>query len=466
MESYSQLIKQNARLSGVLLHPTSFPSGVLDKDANRWLDFMADAGLSVWQILPLGAPQENLSPYQCYSAFAMNPALLESSAYEKSNFEESDNTEYKSWLKEQKNWISDYALFMSLKKYFDFAPWYEWPDEYRLRNQDTLDSYKREKSECISAICWQQFCLYQRWGEIQQYAHQLNIMIFGDMPIFIAHDSADTWSSPELFLLNEDSKPSVVAGVPPDYFSETGQRWGNPHYNWEQMRKNDFKWWMLRLKNHFELFDLVRIDHFRGLEAVWVIPESCETAIDGEWQKVPGEEMLQHLKQEMGDLAIVAEDLGIITPEVNELRKKYKLPGMSVLQFSFDSFSDNPHKPENITYDRIVYTGTHDNDTSLGWFNSENEETKNHIMNTLGINDPEQIADKMIEVVMNSAGQLAIFPIQDLLNLGSEARMNIPGISENNWSWKFKWDQLTQTLANETRTRLDAAGRLLKMEVN
>ncbi len=463
MESYSQLVKQNARLSGVLLHPTSFPSGVLDKDANRWIDFMAEAGLSVWQILPLGAPQENLSPYQCYSAFAMNSALLESSAYETSNFED---PEYKNWLKEQEYWIHDYALFMSLKVNFDFIPWYEWSDEYRLRHQDTLDSYKSNNSDRISAIYWQQFCLYRRWGEIQQYAHQRNIMIFGDMPIFVAHDSADTWMSPELFLLNEDSQPSVVAGVPPDYFSETGQRWGNPHYNWDQMRQNDFEWWMQRLKNHFDLFDLVRIDHFRGLEAVWVIPESCETAIDGEWQKVPGEELLQHLKQDMGDLAIVAEDLGIITPEVNELRKKYKLPGMSVLQFSFDSFSDNPHKPENITYDRIVYTGTHDNDTSLGWFNNENEDTKNHIMNTLGITNPELIAEKMIEVAVNSAGQLAVFPLQDLLNLGSEARMNIPGVSDNNWSWKFQWEQLTQALANETRSRLDAAGRLLTMEVN
>ena len=462
MESYSQLIKQNVRLSGVLLHPTSLPSGVLDNDAKRWLDFMADAGLSVWQILPLGAPQENLSPYQCYSAFAMNPALLDSSAYETNKFED---PEYENWLNEQAYWIHDFALFMSLKTNFDFAPWYEWPDEYRLRDQATLETYKSEKSECISRICWQQFCLYRRWSEIQQYAHQRNIMIFGDMPIFIAHDSADTWSSPELFLLNEDSKPSVVAGVPPDYFSETGQRWGNPHYNWEQMRKNDFKWWMLRLKNHFELFDLVRIDHFRGLEAVWVIPESCETAIDGEWQKVPGEEMLQHLKQEMGDLAIVAEDLGIITPEVNELRKKYKLPGMSVLQFSFDSFSDNPHKPENITYDRIVYTGTHDNDTSLGWYNSE-EDAQQHIMEKLEITEPSLVAEKMIDVVFNSAGQLAIVPLQDLLNLGSEARMNIPGVSDDNWSWKFQWQQLTPEIADKTRVRLAVADRIFNKEAN
>ncbi len=260
---------------------------------------------------------------------------------------------------------------MSLKQSFDFIPWYEWPDEYKHRQRAALDTYRAENLQQLNVICWQQFCLYHRWGEVQTYAHKHNIMIFGDMPIFIAHDSADTWTNPEAFLLDENGQPAVVAGVPPDYFSETGQRWGNPHYNWAQMREDDFKWWMQRLKNHFSLFDLVRIDHFRGLEAVWVIPSECETAIDGEWQKVPGEELLQHLKQEMGSLAIVAEDLGIITPEVNALREKYELPGMSVLQFSFDGFTDNPHKPENITYDRIVYTGTHDNDTTLGWFNSQ-----------------------------------------------------------------------------------------------
>ena len=463
MESYSQLVKQNARLGGVLLHPTSLPSGVLDGDANLWLDFMADAGLSVWQILPLGVPQENLSPYQCYSAFAINPALLEDSSYETKSCE---SPSYIDWLKEQEYWINDYALFMSLKQSFGFTSWFDWPDEYRLRKQDKLDAYRTDNLEQITDIYWQQFCLYRRWSEIQNYAHTRNIIIFGDMPIFIAHDSADIWMNPESFLLDENSQPTVVAGVPPDYFSKTGQRWGNPHYNWAEMRRDDFTWWMQRLKNHFSLFDLVRIDHFRGLEAVWVIPNESETAIDGEWQKVPGEELLHHLKQELGEIAIVAEDLGIITPEVNELREKYELPGMSVLQFSFDGFSDNPHKPENITYDRIVYSGTHDNDTTLGWFNDQNTDSQNHILSTLNITESSLVAEKMIDVVFNSAGQLAIVPLQDLLNLGSEARMNIPGISENNWSWKFQWEQITQDLANKTRDRLDAAGRLSNMELN
>ncbi|WP_299874676.1 4-alpha-glucanotransferase [uncultured Cocleimonas sp.] len=463
METYSELQHQKARLGGVLLHPTSLPSGVLDKDVNRWLDFMSDAGLSVWQILPLGVPQENLSPYQCYSAFAINPAFLADTAYENINV---GDQEFIRWLYAQDYWINEYALFISLKQTLGFKPWYEWPDEFRHREQHVLDKYRAENHDQLSAICWQQFCLYRRWNEVKAYAAERNIMIFGDMPIFVAHDSADVWSNPDLFLIDDDSHPTVVAGVPPDYFSKTGQRWGNPHYNWAQMRQDDFKWWMQRLKNHFSLFDLVRIDHFRGLEAVWVIPSDCETAIDGEWQKVPGEELLQHLKQEMGSLAIVAEDLGIITPEVNALREKYELPGMSVLQFSFDGFTDNPHKPENITYDRIVYTGTHDNDTTLGWFNSQDTETQNHILDVLQLTDPNKITERLIEVAFNSSGQLAIAPIQDILNLGSEARMNVPGISDDNWTWKFDWDQITKSIVNKTREQLEKAGRLYKTDTH
>ena len=463
METYSNLVKKKQRIAGVLLHPTSLPSGILEDDAYRWLDFMASAGLSVWQVLPLGVPQENLSPYQCYSAFAMNPALLTESAYQNPDH---SNPDYKNWLNKEEYWIHDYALFISLKQSFNDKPWFEWPDEYRLHDKDTLDTYKQNKIQLISAIYWQQYCLYKRWNEIQAYAHSHNIFIFGDMPIFIAHDSADIWMNPKSFLLDENSQPTVVAGVPPDYFSETGQRWGNPHYNWERMRNKEFKWWLNRLRNHFSLFDLVRIDHFRGLEAVWVIPAKCETAVDGEWQKVPGEELLQHLKQEMGELAIVAEDLGIITPEVNEMRLKYHLPGMSVLQFSFDAFSDNPHKPENITYDRIVYTGTHDNDTTLGWFNSQKDDVQNYIMNKLEINDPAQMTDSMIDAALNCAGQLVIIPFQDLLHLGSEARMNIPGISENNWTWKFQWEQIPENLAIKTHQRLENSGRLYNPETS
>ncbi len=463
METYSSLVKQNSRLAGVLLHPTSLPSGILDADVFKWLDFMSEAGLSVWQVLPLGVPQENLSPYQCYSAFALNPALLSSSDYENPDLNSDD---FLDWLEKEKYWIHDYALFMSLKQTFNNQPWFDWPDEYRLHNPEALGDYKSANEHQISAIYWQQFCLYQRWNEIQEYAHSLNILLFGDMPIFIAHDSADIWMNPNSYLLDEKSQPTVVAGVPPDYFSETGQRWGNPHYNWDRMREKEFKWWLNRLRNHFRLFDLVRIDHFRGLEAVWVIPSNCETAVDGEWQKVPGAELLAHLKQEMGEIAIVAEDLGIITPEVNELRQKYHLPGMSVLQFSFDEFSDNPHKPENITYDRIAYTGTHDNDTTLGWFSSQNEETQHYIMEILDISDSEQVTDSLIDAALKSKSQLAIVPLQDLLHLDSESRMNIPGISDNNWTWKFKWDQISHDLANKTYHRLENAGRIFKTETN
>jgi len=463
MVEYPDLVKKSCRFAGVLLHPTSLPSGKLNADVFKWLDFMSEAGLSVWQVLPLGVPQENLSPYQCYSAFAMNPALLASSEYAEQDV---DSENFKRWLDQEKYWIHDYALFMSLKQTFNNQSWVDWPDEYRLHNAEALTSYKRDNEPQITSICWQQYCLYQRWNEIREYAHSLNILLFGDMPIFIAHDSADTWMKPDSFLLDDNSQPTAVAGVPPDYFSETGQRWGNPHYDWDHMRDDGFTWWMNRLHNHFSCFDLLRIDHFRGLEAVWVIPSDSETAINGEWKKVPGDELLAHLKQEMGEIAIVAEDLGVITPEVNELRLKYKLPGMSVLQFSFDEFSDNPHKPENITYDRIVYTGTHDNDTTRGWFNEQTPDTQNYIMQSLNIDDTELVTDSVIDAALNSAGQLAIIPLQDLLDLGSEARMNIPGISENNWTWQFKWEQIPADLAQRTRQRMKNAGRLLPMELN
>ena len=461
MRTYSDLIHRHAHLAGVLLHPTSLPSGNLDDDAFRWIDFMAEAGLRVWQVLPLGAPQQNHSPYQCYSAFAMNSALLSPNEYTHAKLEQPD---FIKWCEQQEHWLDDYALFMTLKQVFDQDSWCEWPDEYKSRNTDSLQLFKQEYQAQVFGICWQQYCLYKRWYEIQDYAHERNIFLFGDMPIFVAHDSVDVWVHPKSFLLDADGHPTVVTGVPPDYFSETGQRWGNPHYNWDFMLENEFSWWLNRLKNHLDLFDLIRIDHFRGLEAAWVIPADCETAIEGEWQKVPGDKLLQHLQHDLGEIAIVAEDLGVITPEVNALREKFHLPGMSILQFSFDGFEDNPHKPKNITYDRVVYTGTHDNDTTLGWFNAQNPETQSHIMKILEITETNQVTDSLIDAALKSLGQLVNIPLQDLLKLGSEARMNIPGISDNNWTWKFQWEQIPQDLAIKTRQRIDNAGRLYKPE--
>ncbi|MCW8887517.1 MAG: 4-alpha-glucanotransferase [Gammaproteobacteria bacterium] len=285
-----------------------------------------------------------------------------------------------------------------------------------------------------------------RWQEIRDYCQQRNIQIFGDLPIFVAHDSADVWAHQDLFLLDHDGQPTVVAGVPPDYFAETGQRWGNPHYNWEAMERDNFKWWIERFHYNLDWFDLLRVDHFRGLEAVWMIDAQCETAVDGYWQKVPGEKLLDALQQEMQEkgrtLPLVAEDLGIITDEVRALKRKYHLPGMSVLQFGFDEFDDNPHKPKNVDSETVVYTGTHDNDTTLGWFNSLTPETQQYVLNNLGLESGERIVEKMIEMILLTDATLAIVPFQDFLRLGSEARMNTPGTTENNWLWQLTWEQV------------------------
>lgn len=458
MATYLDLLKKQPRLAGVLLHPTSLPSKKLDADAYQWLDFMADAGLTVWQLLPLGVPQENFSPYQCYSAFALNPALLSRNEWENPELQATD---FLVWFAEQQFWLEDYALFMSLKKHFDEQAWNTWPDAFRNRDPETLATFQKQHKLELDSLYWQQYRLYQRWQDIHAYAQAKDILLFGDMPIFVAYDSADVWVHRQSFLLDEQGNPSVVAGVPPDYFSKTGQRWGNPHYHWDFMLENDFQWWLQRMQNHLALFDLVRIDHFRGLEAVWVIDSECPTAIDGEWVNVPGRELLTHLQKTMGDMPIVAEDLGIITPEVEALRTDFNLPGMSVLQFAFDQFEDNPHKPQNIGADRIVYTGTHDNDTTAGWFAELDKEMQDHVMQTLAATSPESVTDCLIDSALDSQGQLAIVPLQDLLGLGSEARMNTPGISEDNWQWSFQWQDLPSDLAATTRHRLDQAGRLL-----
>lgn len=451
-----------SRISGVLLHPTSLPSSKLDADVFKWLDFIAEAGLHLWQVLPLGVPQENLSPYQCYSAFAMNPALLPddvSSLCDKKENHKFD-ADFQHWYQQEHYWLDDYALFMVLKQEHSHGAWYEWPDLHKFRDPVALEKFRQTNLADIMAIYWQQYQLYCLWQKIRDYASAREIFLFGDMPLFVAHDSADVWANQQYFLLDEQGMPTVVAGVPPDYFSKTGQHWGNPHYDWDKMQESHFEWWSNRIKNHLQLFDLVRIDHFRGLEAVWVIDAECETAENGYWQKVPGDRLLQCIQDELGSVPLVAEDLGIITPEVNELRERFNLPGMSVLQFSFDAFEDNPHKPANIGHDRIVFTGTHDNDTTEGWFKSLDKQTSEYVMKTLELDDPAEVTDSLIDVALSTDAQLAVIPLQDFLHLGTEARMNLPGTVDNNWQWRFEWDQIPQNLALNIRERVQHAGRM------
>jgi 4-alpha-glucanotransferase len=430
------------RAAGVLLHPTSLPSGKLGADAYRWVDWLAQAGVRVWQMLPLGVPLVGASPYQCASAFAVNPRLF---AQEKSNF---DYDRYAVWYKKQRHWVEDYALFMVLKQQFQGQGWHEWPQPFRSRDPQALFKLRGEHAEALSHIIHEQYDCWQQWQALREYASRHRVYLFGDMPIFVAYDSADVWANPERFLLDDSGAPTFVTGVPPDYFSATGQRWGNPHYNWEQMQAENFLWWKQRLQYHFEFFDLVRIDHFRGLAASWMIAASEETAINGYWQAVAGDAMLASVQAEMGNLPLVAEDLGVITPDVTDLRDKYGLPGMSVLQFGFDHFEDNPHKPQNVGENTVYYTGTHDNDTLMGWFNSLDEAMQQHVMQVLQVTDPAAVADAMLAVILASNAQLAVIPWQDLLRLGSEARMNVPGTVEGNWAWQFAWEDLPPLLAS------------------
>lgn len=446
------------RRAGILLHPTSLPNACLDEHAYRWIDFLADAGISVWQVLPLGVPQAGGSPYQCDSAFAINPLLV-------ANLEQGDidvkNADFVYWASKQTFWLDDYALFAVLKKHFDNKAWFQWPDEFKKRELQALKVFSDSHQEQIESVQWQQYCLYKCWQEVHQYAQEKGVYIFGDMPIFVAHDSADVWAKSEYFLLDDEGQATVVAGVPPDYFSETGQRWGNPHYNWEKLEKNGFDWWIERISAHFDWFDIVRIDHFRGLESVWEINSSCDTAIEGDWVSVPGDKLLASLETKGAQLQLVAEDLGLITPEVTALRHKYKLPGMAVLQFSFDDFDDNPHKPHNITPNTVVYTGTHDNDTSAGWFFSLDQDYRNHIVHLTNAENENVLVDQLINIALDSSANLAVIPLQDFLGLGSDCRMNTPGTVDNNWRWRYGPDQLSSELASRIKDKLNTYRRLM-----
>lgn len=444
------------RRSGVLLHPTSLPSQSFN-DARHWLEFMTETGLSVWQVLPLEPPQNGLSPYQCNSAFAINPALL---GNPRPLDIQDDN--FRQFCAEQKYWLDDYALFVVLQQGFENKPWYQWPDVYRLRDKNMLETIKKARGDELIKIEWEQYLLYSEWKNIHRLATEKNIQLFGDIPIFVAHDSADVWANQELFKLDEADMPTVVAGVPPDYFSEDGQRWGNPHYDWEKMQQTGFEWWVKRIQHHFKLFDLVRIDHFRGLSAVWEIDAESETAKNGRWVETPGEALLTTVQKKLGKLPLVAEDLGIITDEVTALKEDFVLPGMSVLQFSFDAFEDNPHKPQNIGPNTVCYTGTHDNDTTLGWYQSLDEGAQQFVRQTLHMSDDEDIVDGIIKTALNSAASLTVIPLQDFLRLDSTARMNTPGTIDHNWEWSFSWEQISEPdFKNNIHNKITESNRLI-----
>jgi 4-alpha-glucanotransferase len=352
---------------------------------------------------------------------------------------------YGEFVEHNRSWLADYALFMALREELGQRPWQEWPAAVRDRHAPTLEAARVRLADAIARVKFEQFVFFEQWKELRTYAKDRGVLLFGDIPIFVASDSAEVWAQRENFDLRQDGYPRVVAGVPPDYFSLTGQRWGNPHYDWPQMRADGFRWWIERFRSQLALFDWVRIDHFRGFEAYWEIPADSDTAVQGRWVAAPGEALLDAVFSNLNGhgLPLVAENLGIITPEVEALRDRFEIPGMLILQFAFDGGPDNPYLPHNHTANNVVYTGTHDNDTSLSWYEALGTEQQEYVYRYLG-NPERRMPGALNLCALASVARLAVLPMQDVLELGKGHRMNAPGtLGEENWQWRFSWDQLT-----------------------
>lgn len=499
---------QNERLSGILLHPTSFPSpygiGDLGKEAYAFVDFLKEAGQRLWQILPLTHTGYGDSPYQSFSAFAGQPLLISPEhlirmgflkeeelldcpvgnpehidygaiipwkeqilslacrrfAAKKETDRELENS-FRTFCEEQHFWLSDYALFMACKKVHGGVSWLEWKEEYRRPAREFKEELFRTLSDDIEYYKFLQFIFFREWKELKLYANKNEIKIIGDIPIFVSMDSADVWANQHLFQLDAKGFPTCVAGVPPDYFSATGQLWGNPLYSWDAHRNENFAWWVSRIRTQLSNLDILRIDHFRGFEAYWSIPCGEETAVNGQWIKAPGYELFNAVRNSLGnDLPIIAEDLGIITEQVNALREHFGFPGMKVLQFAFDSVGESdylPHRYQNPLC--VCYTGTHDNDTSLGWYETLSQECKDKVLRYTNNSDKERLSFDFMRLASGSIAACAIFPLQDVLGLGSAGRMNTPGVPSGNWNWRYKKDALLPSLAKELKDMTILYGR-------
>lgn len=483
----------NQRRAGVLLHITSLPNKDLGQDAYYFVDFLKSIGASVWQVLPLGITHEDGSPYQSLSAHAGNPALISfdwliekgwleidvlckdcgratfhcscllSKAFAgfKIKATNDEKAEFDEFCKNNAYWLDDFALFTVLREKFHEASWNTWADEYKNRHFEALDDIRFFLKASIKSIKFEQFIFFKQWTALKKYANERGILLFGDIPIFVSYDSSDVWANREVFKLNDSGEMEVVAGVPPDYFSQTGQRWGNPHYDWSYLQANEFHWWIERMRTQQKLFDIVRIDHFRGLESAWEIPATESTAIKGEWVLAAGEGLLSTITSQFPDVTLVAEDLGIITSEVNALRNKFHLPGMKILQFAFSGEADNPYLPQNHEQNSVVYTGTHDNDTTLGWEQSLTIEQRHLICTILGVENDINLTQEMMRTALNSVVNLAILPMQDLLQLDGSNRMNTPGTTEGNWRWHFSWEQITNETCEQITKWIRDANRLV-----
>jgi 4-alpha-glucanotransferase len=490
------------RSSGILLHPTSLPGrfgvGDIGPTAHAWIDTLAHARQTWWQILPVGPTGYGDSPYQSFSTFAGNlnllspelivrDGLLRSEDIEGQAFPD-DHVDYprveafkiglvrQAWTNyrngwahyirdefdrfgnDRRAWIDDYALFMAIKEARGGQPWYEWPNALRLREPDAISSARQELADSIGVYRFGQFLFFRQWHELRRHAGEHGIRLIGDVPIFVSPDSADVWANPQNYLLDADLRPRVVAGVPPDYFSRTGQLWGNPHYNWDAMRSTGFAWWVERLKAILELVDLVRIDHFRGFCAAWQVPAGETTAIEGEWVPGPAGELFERLQTALGNLPLIAEDLGEITPDVYALRDELGLPGMKIIQFAFDK-PTNPFLPHNFPSNCIAYTGTHDNDTTRGWWAAAPEHERCYAQRYMA-RDGSDIAWDLMRLAWASVADLAIAPVQDVLDLGTEMRMNLPGVGQGYWRWRMLPGALDGSKLNRLRELTEVYARV------
>ncbi|MGH8322951.1 MAG: 4-alpha-glucanotransferase, partial [Steroidobacteraceae bacterium] len=428
------------RRAGALLHMGSLEGG-LGRGGRTFIDWLATAGFSVWQILPLGPTGSDGSPYWVRSDFAGNPAFVDASEWP-----DLTSGAYPAFLEGAKHWLEDYALFEVLSFVHGGAPWWSWPAELRDRVPDAITGARQQYASELERVKGVQFAFFVQWQKLREHANSRGIRLFGDLPFYVAPDSAETWAHREQFQLDATGRPTAVAGVPPDYFSATGQLWGNPLYDWEVMRRDRFELWRARVAAQMQRVDVLRIDHFRALAAYWAVPASAPDARGGEWRNAPGEELLGLLWDDLGGLPIVAEDLGVITPDVEALRKAFGLPGMRVLQFGFSGEATNPHLPHMHDHDSVVYTGTHDNDTTLGWYATLPEHARQQVDYFLRLT-PGSMPDALIRATLGSVGALAVVPMQDLLSLGSEARLNTPGTATGNWSWRLGSGALTPGLA-------------------